>query len=86
MNKLNQTSVLHQNVSSISVSCIGLLHNPWFLIEEGGGGGMGWQLHCFLNATKCCSIVNIKSHVTVRLKSSKVILWRWKREIDSHNI
>ena len=25
-----------------------------------GWGGLGWQLHCFLNATESCSIVNIK--------------------------
>ena len=38
---------------------IGLLHKHWFLIEEGGWGGIGWQLQCFLNATESCSTVHI---------------------------
>ena len=27
--------------------------------------GIGWQLHCFLNATKSCSIVNIKQEKVI---------------------
>ena len=57
-----------------------VLHNHWFLVEE--GGGIGW--HCFLNGSECCSIVNNKSHMTARIKSGKVFLLSWKSEIDNH--
>ena len=52
------------SVPALACFHIGLLHNNhWFLIEEGGGAGIGWQLHCFLNAPESCSIGNIYMRV-----------------------
>ena len=37
---------------------IRLLHNHWFFIKK--RGGIGWQSHWFLNATKSCSVFQWK--------------------------
>ena len=67
---------------------IGLLHNHWFLIEE---GGLGWDRKdgsyiVFSMRQKAAQLLTYKSPASVRLKSRKVILLLWKSEIDSHNV
>ena len=63
--------------------CIGLLHNHWFLIEE---GGLGWDRMAVTLFSQCDRKLLNKSPASVRLKSRKVILLSCKSEIDSHNV
>ena len=59
-----------------------------FLIEEGEGVGVRWNgsYIAFSMQQKAAQLLTYKSHVTVRLKSGKVILLRWKSETDYHNV
>ena len=60
---------------------IGLLHNYWLIIGEGGEVVIGWQSHCFINEAKTTQQLAYKRHVIITPKSGKryfVELEQWE--------
>ena len=64
------------------VGSMGLQHKPWLLTLEGGVGGIGWQLHGFLNAKQSCSAFKILKSHDCQTESGRVYLLSWKIESD----